>query len=705
MSDIIYSSKLIPSNPENENKYQRYFAIPVSIIKVLLIKGEKAELNHFERAILSLLLNKYHTIMELSDKLCLNNDLVELIINDLKKKELIDGQYKVSQKGEDALKGVYQNKKQENCYLFYDYNRECLIDNTCNDNDIVFSQSYSNGNCYSFKFENDAFSENISYKYIKLNDNNKYDNRTLEQLIKRDLYKKNDEKNLISFEIVDSNRKIYHLLSTIEIDLGDNINRKWYVKNPISLEPDVSLYNFIYNNSNNIEINTLLNDIMGKKRNKLNNDKILYDDIKNNLFYKPINVEHEEFIIPLIGIIKSLTKSNDKSINERVYRNEVIAESMVLLGDLFERILYQTAQKYHNLYADIEILHKEDNKQNSIILSGIAKAIGFDISNNGSKLLLTNKRSLRKILNNPNAAQLNECVSLNLIIARNNQKHFYYKLAEKYSGFINLMYEFKRSFRDKSKHTVELDDTVSLRKYIDVLFDLLDLSLGYKINNATLTKLIKTNNTVYDYSYSEELLRLKVGNKLLESNNIKLNEIKFNLISLIDDCITKNSRYLRKAYSLLEEYTKMILDLFISNNKIKYIPLSSQFKSKDELKTCLENLGFIMNSNYTIGNKVIDSLDFKGKENYIERGFVTGFENAVLGVKTLSLVVVFLNNEGFSKTFINYDMNDFFVITSNVSYLQRHLQVHEYNEFDAKIIVDGVIKMTDFIVNKMNIIK
>lgn len=353
MSDIIYSTKLIPSNPENKNKYQRYFAIPVSIIKVLLIKGEKAELNHFERAILSLLLNKYHTIMELSDKLCLNNDLVELIINDLKKKELIDEQYKVSQKGEDALKGIYQNKKQENCYLLYDYNRECLIDNTCNDNDIVFAQSYPNENGYSFKFENDAFNENISYKYIKLNDNNKFDNRTLEQLIKRDLYKKNDEQNLINFEIIDSNRKIYHLLSTIEIDLGDNINRKWYVKNPISFEPDVSLYNFIYNNSNHKEINTLLNDIMGQKRNKLNNDKILYDDIKNNLFNKPISVEHEEFIIPLIGIIKSLTKSNDKSINERVYRNEVIAESMVLLGDLFERILYQAAQ---NIIIFIQIL-------------------------------------------------------------------------------------------------------------------------------------------------------------------------------------------------------------------------------------------------------------------------------------------------------------------------------------------------------------
>lgn len=701
MSDIIYSAKLIPT--DSKNKYQRYFAIPVSIIKVLLIKGEKAELNHFERAILSLLLNKYHTINELSDKLCLNNDLVELILNDLKNKELIDEYYKVSQKGEDALKGIYQDKKQENCYLLYDYNRECLINNTCNDNDIVFSQSFSNENGYSFKFENDAFSEDISYKYINLNKNLTFDKRKIEQLIKRDLFRKNDEQNLIKFEVIESNNKIYHLLSSIETNLEDN--KKWYVKNPISFEPDLSLYNFIYNNSSNKDINALLNDIMEKKRNKLNNDNTLYDQIKNNIFYKPISVEHEEFIIPLIGIVKSLTKSNDKNISDRVYHNEVLAESMVLLGDLFEKVLYQAAFKYHDLYTEIDLLHKTDNRQNSEVLEGIAKSIGFDISNTSYKLLLTNRRSMKKILDNPNAAQLSECVSLNLILARNNRDHFYYKLADKYSGFINLMYEFKRIFRDKTKHTVELDDTVSLRKYIDILFDLLDLSLGYKFNKDTLNKLINSNETVYDYSYSEELLRLKVGNKLLESNNVKMNEIKFNLISLIDDYITKNAKYLRKAYALLEEYTKLILNSFISNNRIIYIPLSKKFESKDELKHYLESLGFIMDSKNTIGNEVIDSLDFKGKEDYIERSFISGFNNAVLGVKTLALIVIFLNNKELAKTFIDNDMNDFFVITSNVSYIQRHSQVHVYNENDAKTIVDGVIKMTDFIINKMNIVK
>ena len=55
MSDIIYSSRFAPSS--GKNLYEKFFAIPVSLIKVLLTISEKPELNHFERAVLSLLLN------------------------------------------------------------------------------------------------------------------------------------------------------------------------------------------------------------------------------------------------------------------------------------------------------------------------------------------------------------------------------------------------------------------------------------------------------------------------------------------------------------------------------------------------------------------------------------------------------------------------------------------------------------------------
>lgn len=97
MSDVIFSSKLTPS--VDKARFQKYFAIPVSYIKVIMTFSEKPGLNHFERAILSLLLGRYYTTLELSETLLLKNDLVELILNDLQKKEYIDVNNKVTSKG------------------------------------------------------------------------------------------------------------------------------------------------------------------------------------------------------------------------------------------------------------------------------------------------------------------------------------------------------------------------------------------------------------------------------------------------------------------------------------------------------------------------------------------------------------------------------------------------------------------------------
>lgn len=706
MSDIVYSVKFTPSGSDSDIKYSKYFAIPVSLIKVLLVKGKKSELNHFERAVLSLLLNKFHTNKQIAEKLCINEDLTELIINDLKKKGLIDDSCKVLEKGEDSLKGVYQDVTQENCYLIFDHNRQCFLPNQCNDNDIVFSRSRSNNDNYSFQYENDAFAESVIYKYIKIDQKNYLNPKDIEKLLRRDVFVKNDEECLIKYEILDKSMKIYHLISSVEVNL-DSYAKKWFVNNPITLEPDNGLYNFFYNNSDNKAINELLSGIMKKKMNGLDDGgKGLYDTIKNKLFTKEISVQHEEIIIPLVNVIRALNESKAKNYSERLYRNQMLSDAMVYLGDLFEKVLYLGAtESGKDIQEPLQILHREDSKSNKEILTVIAKSIGFDISGNASKLFSTNRKTLKKIIKNPNAAQLGECIDLNLALASKDERHFYYELATKYPGFINMMYEFKRTYRDKSKHTIEIDDTVSLRKYIDALFELLELSLSYKLNKATLEKLIETNETFYDYSYSEELIRLKLGNKIIDSNNKEITNIKFCLISMLDEYSTKSTRYLKNAYSLIETYTKIIVDEIKKRYQPKFIKLSERFNTMEELEVYLMKLGFQMGTSNTVGNNVIDSLEFLGKEEDVKRSFDVGIDNAVLRIKTLSLIVMFLNDEDIAKKFIDLGMSDFFAITSNVSFLQRHTQVHEYNENNAKIIVDGVIKMTDFIVNKVDFIK
>ena len=166
MSDIIYSSRFAPTG--TKNVYEKYFAIPVSLIKVLLTTSEKPDLNHFERAVLSLLINKYYSIGQLSEILILKKDLVELITNDLKKKGLIDDNYHVTENGENQLNNVYKEMKQEICYLLFDHNRGCLLSNCCNNNDLIFSQGRKTDSYYSFTLDKDAFKEEVPYRYINL---------------------------------------------------------------------------------------------------------------------------------------------------------------------------------------------------------------------------------------------------------------------------------------------------------------------------------------------------------------------------------------------------------------------------------------------------------------------------------------------------------------------------------------------------------
>ena len=84
MNKILIYNNLINKDGFNPFSMKQYFAIPVIPIKVALKYDISPSYNHFERAILTLLLNKKHyTILEIAEVLMLDNELVELIVNSL----------------------------------------------------------------------------------------------------------------------------------------------------------------------------------------------------------------------------------------------------------------------------------------------------------------------------------------------------------------------------------------------------------------------------------------------------------------------------------------------------------------------------------------------------------------------------------------------------------------------------------------------
>ncbi|RIA77947.1 hypothetical protein EI71_00730 [Anaeroplasma bactoclasticum] len=702
MSDIIYSSRFAPSG--TKNVYEKYFAIPVSLIKVLLTTSEKPELNHFERAVLSLLINDYYSIGQLSEILLLKNDLVELITNDLKKKGLIDDNYKVTENGENQLKNVYKEMKQEICYLLFDHNRGCLLSNYCNNNDLVFSQGRKNESSYSFTLDKDAFKEEIPYRYIKINQNDeKYNDDLIKKIVARDIFKKNTDKNLVNVEVVELNKKKYHLITSI-ITYSD-FSGKWIVKNPITMENDDNLYDFIYNFSTDDQVKDLLRSVMQYRINQQDSADVKkkYEIIKGKLFNKRISDLHDDFINPLINVINVLNDSKSKSYNDRIHRNEIIKNSMVNLGDLYEKVLYQAALTSPKRF-EFDTLGN-DAKDNKIKLINIAKSIGFEVSDNGERLLFANRKSLQRIARDPNKAQLAECISWNVLLATRDNKFYIYNFAKKHPNFINLMYRFKRDYRDENKHSITVED-ISPKLYIDLLFELLECAFGYKVDQKVLNELINFNGTICDYSFSEELLRTELGNKIFNSSNKELTQMKFNLVSMYDLYITENSKFLSFGYPILENTIKLLVNSIKEKYKCKYKDFNQLFSSNVEMENYLIGLGFEMAAEERIGNNVIDSLavDINAISN-VEKGFTDNFNNATLRVKLLALIDMLKQNDRIADEFINNGLKDLFVITSTLSFLQRHQQVHTFNNEQAKIITDGIVKIVDFAVNKSDLIK
>ena len=144
---LIYNN-LINKEGFNPFSKKQYFAIPVIPIKVALKYDVKPGYNHFERAILTLLLSKKkYTILEISEILMIDNELVELIVNTLISKGDLDEQRQVTEKAENTLKGIYKESTIVVKYAFYDLNRGRLLKETADPNALnfktVFFDSYS----------------------------------------------------------------------------------------------------------------------------------------------------------------------------------------------------------------------------------------------------------------------------------------------------------------------------------------------------------------------------------------------------------------------------------------------------------------------------------------------------------------------------------------------------------------------------------
>lgn len=719
MSKFTIFSKRISSQNTNNVKFKAFYSIPVSPIKVIVTTGSKPKLNHFERAVLALFAGGFYTSSEISDMLLIDKDLVELIISELKLKKYIDEKCKPCNEIKDILKNNHEKITTKICYVFYDYNRGVLLPQKCESKDIVIGQTRDN----FIEIKNLAYTDVKKYtpivvKRIKAD----LKEESLKKMLERDISSDDDE-CFIEAEILDIDRKRYDLVGYVETIMDENNSSRWQVINPISLECDNSLQQFFFDQYDNPGIIEILNSLMELRKGGSSDaeNQLLYSMVKNDLFTKKIKPTHEMFIDPLIRVIRSLSFDKIDGSYDGLYSKMDAAKNAIInLTDMFEKVLYQAALENENSN-DLSYICNDRNI-NIKLLGELAESKGFNVNFESEKLFSVTKRNLNKAINNPMLARISECISWNLIVAKNDDNYFFNKIPyfisdqshyndnSIYDGrsFINMMYVFKRDERDASRHSTKVS-MATPKEYVDLLFEIMDMAFGYKLNKKTYDEYIANNKSSMDYSYAYEYLRQKIGPKMFDTNNERITSLKINLLSMYNNLIIESPDYLAKARAIVEDLSKYIVNNLVLSFNVKDTELSQNyFDDAEKYVEFIKKLGFSINTNSEIGNEVIGALnvDMHSRDN-LERSFKEGFRNSNLRIKLQGILVCAHSTSSVEDLLIK-NMNfikNLFVTITEIMYLDRtHQQNHKFDFRKASVICDDVIELTNNLLKTEKII-
>lgn len=714
---LIYNN-LINKEGFNPFSKKQYFAIPVIPIKVALKYDVKPGYNHFERAILTLLLGKKkYTILEISEILMIDNELVELIVNTLISKGDLDKQRQVTEKAENTLKGIYKESTIVVKYAFYDLNRGRLLKETADPNALnfktVFFDSYSDyksndiNDYYNKLFiTSDSNDYSINFTVVDLSLERSIDVKKIDSMLNKERLDTNseDKKVLISATIIEVPNYKQYLLSYVDTSISSANTNRWNVRNPLTLNGDLELQNFFYYSNSNKIVSLMIETLMKNRIDIINNDvdkKQLFDFIKNKLFLTKIDNKHDLFIEPFVYVLDSISIKDVKVSGQsgNIQLQESLKMAMIYFGQLFENLLYQAAIEYKkcDLQDFIDELSKDRNR-NNITICYMAELIGFSIGGENVPLFNTTRYDMNQMFKLGKEYVLSACISMNILIGNSDNGYFINKLALRHKDLISKLDRLKK-VRDEKRHTTSNCD-VTVKDYLTIVFDIMDLAFGYKVNEENLDKYFESKVSLYDYSYSHEYIRNRVGTNFFDSKEMKAITIKNHLIEVHKKYVEKQSDYIASAHSIIEDLYKEMLKNILAKSNINYdFELKNYFNSGKDFEEYIEMLGFDINIDQelfqTEVNKAL-AVDFTKTEMFIKQGILNGFEKSTNRIKMQSLILLFKLNNNLANDFLinQYDLKKLFKLTTIVMFLDRsHKQNNNYNESQATYIVNELLDL------------
>lgn len=711
--NLLYSScfmdKLKQIDKDYENRLYEYIALPVVPIKVVLTYSNKPQLNHFERGVLSLLINSYHNKVELADKLMLDIELINLIVEKLEKKEFINSNWEVTKEGYDLYNGIYIEKISRIAYVLYDLNLNRLISNVVDPNELYTTYANASDSCkietdaYDYFIQFTAFENQKNYGLIKED----FIDGQLKSLWKNGLY---ENRYLISLAKIQTEKKHY-LLTTIETQIGNINGSNWLVMDPLVEGINYDLNTFVYEESvKNKKIGEIVSKLLNRRYNFTlkESSEELFSYVKNKLFMTKIKDKDEGIIGSIIKIIATMKDSSNYSYNisDKLEMRNAIRQGMLHMGDMFETILY-IAVFNKNFSHTENILNSYKSGAQPLLIS-IASSLGFEVNDQAEKLLFIYPSSILKTKKKPETKNISSCIAWNLLIAERDSTFYFHDFAKKYPYFISMMYYYKRKYRDKIRHSIDEDECENPRLYIDILFELIEEILGYQVNYQALDTYLEGKETLYDYSYSIEYLRQKLGNHIFESSNESITKLRQSLVTAYDLFLVKSSGYISEIRSSFEDIIRNILVYFVKKYGITSdFDVNAYVKNTNDFKIILEGLGFDSEINNSINTSIEEALKLTGEvRSRIKDGISKRFINTNLRYKVQTLILFFgIYDDIVNEIDINAsDLKNLFTHFISIMYIDKGHQQRKIFDYDtAKIIVEDSIKITSNLLNRTKI--
>lgn len=630
---VIYQNPMHPKNYKTVKK--RWILVPMCEYKVSVPYPKPNALNLFQMTVLRLLISGSKDDAYIAGKLCLHEELVAFVIDELKKYQLIDERRRVTAKGLELVRMGTESYEIKTGYVYYNYVTKTFMDAFVPDdkhNEVETGSRYDGsikfdlGTVANREWKNgiilnvDTLATVVPTPYDVIAICKKHNRRTrnlgfmdeetddIKSIAEAEKEKNRGDDMDLPWEIQSvkmlGTQKDVYVATYLFMAMDDVINRsKLQVCYPFGEGTSASLVECVDKLSHKKENEKLKNEILGLKDDvfgmsdaeldavrKGHSDAekkikcILSDKIEDYPAVRDALLSVESSFLLVKELLETNKGSNKDIIKKKL--DDYIVNNYNLLASIF---IY-TAKEY-DYFTDAQLANHVE--QNAVLLKELARKQGFVVADdrNADKFFRVKSRAVKEAAS-ASQQQLNALFAYNLIVADHFPEHPFYKLAKNIPKLVPYLSRL-RDLRNDSAHPNEMSQEFEWvssyrKKNMYIAFLLLN---GLQFNDdggeeqegssGSKEKLVKA---MRDAELSCECIYTEYFHR---SGNIanQLRNLQF-------ENLLKGENYPNRASEVFEAIFKEILFHRLVPDGIKAVKDSSKQEMREELLEEMQGFGF-----------------------------------------------------------------------------------------------------------------